>query len=456
MAVTYLYFTANGNGAVAAAGTGQSTAAELVYAYNRVTGADGTACVRLPIPYSGDASQAQPIIVVNTDTANTLPLYPPSGGAIDGGSTDAAVTMAAGEVRIVFAFSTTDFRTQTLPSSTLSGVTAGTVTASKSVVVDANKDITAFRLLGADEINFTSVATPAAAGTGVAGDAQLITAHKTVQAVTGADGTKTVILPATGTGLVAIYNNATSALPVFPGSGDTINAQSANASVSVPPKQLMLFIPLSSSAWATHEYVDLRNAQTIAGDKTISGTTALTGRVTTTDGVSSGTARVIGGVASSSANLTDAVTAVASNNSFVDHATTYSIPANTLKAGSVCKIRAKVRVTDASGADTLTAKLTIGSTVLVTSTALDAQATHDYISLSFDLIASAAPGASVTCDGFGRTDSLANGAIGTSTIAQLHGALATNGALVVKVSSKWSSNTASTSANLDCLSVEII
>ena len=140
-----LYYQAAGSISFSAAGSSQATATELTGTFNTVTDADGTKGVVLPIPFAGDSSQYQPIYVYNSDATNNLKLYPPVGGAIDSGSANASITLVPGETRLVIATSTTVFRTVSLPQGTLDGVTAGTVTASKAVVVDANKDIASFR-----------------------------------------------------------------------------------------------------------------------------------------------------------------------------------------------------------------------------------------------------------------------------------------------------------------------
>lgn len=179
-------------------------------------------------------------------------------------------------------------------------------------------------------------------------------------------------------------------------------------------------------------------------------------RVTTTDGVSSGTARVVGGRAYVKTTLTDAVTAATSNGNHTDFASTYSIPANTLGLGSVTKIRGLVRVTDASGTDTLEIKVYIGATTLLTTTAFDPDAANDLVRFEFMLTSLAAAGATAAHVGEGVWVTSDGGSLvhGVASLASTN--LATNGALVIKASAKWSSNTASTSANLDSLYVEII
>lgn len=178
-------------------------------------------------------------------------------------------------------------------------------------------------------------------------------------------------------------------------------------------------------------------------------------RLTTTDGVASGTARVVGGTAYAAISASDNLLASAGGSAHVDHAQTYSIPANTIKAGSRVRIRAMVRVTNASGTDTLETKLYIGGTTLVTTTAFDPDAAEDFVQIEFELIGRAAPGAAASCVGAGRWVTSDGGSLvhGAAILAPTN--LATNGALIVKVSSKWSATTADTNARLEILTVEI-
>lgn len=74
---------------IAAAGTNQATATELVATVlNIVSGADATKAVRLP-------AVAQRLCLVQNIAAAALPVYPHVGGDINDGSADAAVTLAA-------------------------------------------------------------------------------------------------------------------------------------------------------------------------------------------------------------------------------------------------------------------------------------------------------------------------------------------------------------------------
>lgn len=59
-----------------------------------------------------------------------------------------------------------------------------------------------------------------------------------------------VKLPAAASGReITVFNSGAAALAVFPGSGDTINSGSANASVTVPVSGVAVFRGLSASAW---------------------------------------------------------------------------------------------------------------------------------------------------------------------------------------------------------------
>lgn len=154
-------------------------------------------------------------------------------------------------------------------------------------------------------------------------------------------------------------------------------------------------------------------------------------------------------------SASDAVTAVASNNAFVDFAQTYTIPASALNAGNVVRVKAGVVVTNASGTDTLSVKLVLGSTDLITTTAVDPGATTDIHIVEFEITSRAAASGTSSCAGFGRWITNTGGTIahGTGLLAPTN--FATNGTLALKAAAKWSSNTASTAARLELLNVDI-
>jgi len=77
---------------IAAAGDAQGTATELNGAWNVVATATGTSADGLRLP--DDYPLNVPMIVINT-TAVALDVFPPTGGAINGGTADAAKALAA-------------------------------------------------------------------------------------------------------------------------------------------------------------------------------------------------------------------------------------------------------------------------------------------------------------------------------------------------------------------------
>lgn len=183
----------------------------------------------------------------------------------------------------------------------------------------------------------------------------------------------------------------------------------------------------------------------------------LSSRLRITDSVASGTNKRVGGLAYA---MTAAGTA---HTNSTDEAVlgSYTIPANTLKAGSVLKVRYQGIATATNGADTLTVNLRIGATtltgtVLITHAATDA-VNDDIFAGEFTLVARAAPGAAAACVGVGSYAGL--GAAGTPTTRQAYLAatnLATNGALLLEVTADWSAASAADSCRLDVMVVEII
>jgi hypothetical protein len=93
-----------GQAAPAAAGSSQTDATALTKMVNIVTGADGTKGVRLPAAVAGEI-----VIVVNTVAAShALKVYPPTGGKIDAGSANAALSLAAAK-RVILLCDGTDW-----------------------------------------------------------------------------------------------------------------------------------------------------------------------------------------------------------------------------------------------------------------------------------------------------------------------------------------------------------
>ena len=203
-------------------------------------------------------------------------------------------------------------------------------------------------------------------------------------------------------------------------------------------------------AGASASFVMTAGAQTIAGAK------SFTGRITTTDGVASGTAKVVGGRAYAGISSTDALLASAGASAHVDFASTYSIPANTIGSGTVIRISGSVLADQVDGTDTLEIKVYLGGTTLLTTTAFDPSAVTDFVNFDFELVSRAAASAASAIVGKGEWVTSDTGAEtrGAAVLASTN--FATNGALVVKVSAKWSSTTALTNARLHTLNVDIL
>jgi hypothetical protein len=91
----------NNNNAVSAAGSDQAGATALTVDYNVVTTVAASAGVKLPTATAG-----RRIVIVNKG-ANTLSIYPATGGAIDAVSANAAIQVAAnGSIELMASSST--------------------------------------------------------------------------------------------------------------------------------------------------------------------------------------------------------------------------------------------------------------------------------------------------------------------------------------------------------------
>lgn len=170
---------------------------------------------------------------------------------------------------------------------------------------------------------------------------------------------------------------------------------------------------------------------------------AFTGAVTTTDGVASGTARKVGGLAYAA---TSAVTLT--NSTSETDLGSYTIPANTLKAGTSLRFRAAVRVTGNAAADTITFKGKLGSTALFTSAAV-AMVANDIAIVEGHITARAAPGASAAVASNTRATVTVGGTASSVGSVPAPSNFATNGALALKLTGQWSAASASDIAICD-------
>ena len=167
------------------------------------------------------------------------------------------------------------------------------------------------------------------------------------------------------------------------------------------------------------------------------------GRLTTTDGVSLGTARVVGGLAYAA---TAAGTLGPTGGTSETTLQSYAIPANTLKAGTVMRVRGTIRATAETGTTTFTGKLKIGSTAIATVGPFDLGAS-DIIRLDMEITSRAAPGAAAAVVVTGLATGTAAGAAVSNAIVLAPANYATNGALTLALTGQFSASDANAVAS---------
>lgn len=102
----------------------------------------------------------------------------------------------------------------------------------------------------AQQLQLNVEAVAAAGSTQANGTA--IAATTSVAAVTGADATKGVILPAASAGKVVIVKNVDNAvLKVYPAGSGVINVLSASAAISMAARTIAAFVAVDSTTWYT-------------------------------------------------------------------------------------------------------------------------------------------------------------------------------------------------------------
>jgi hypothetical protein len=141
---------------------------------------------------------------------------------------------------------------------------------------------------------------------------------------------------------------------------------------------------------------------------------------------------------------------------YKDHSLTYTIPANFLKQGRAVRITAHFRMTTGSAVPVCDFQLKAGSTVLAhfTPNGIPASVTNNQFPLQWLLQAVDLPGAAANVEAamFGNSNNAGNAICHSDTDMPV--ALATNGALVLKVATQWA--TAGTGTNTLTLSQFIV
>ena len=130
------------------------------------------------------------------------------------------------------------------------------------------------------------------------------------------------------------------------------------------------------------------------------------------------------------------------------------LPANTLIAGSILKVKAVVRSIAVNGADTLQYTLRIGGAAMVASTALNVGA-NNRVELEGSLLLRAAPGAAVEGSGYFSSSDLSVGAATNGPAAGAVLTYATNAAIIIDVLATFSSANAGNQGTLESLTVEL-
>lgn len=179
----------------------------------------------------------------------------------------------------------------------------------------------------------------------------------------------------------------------------------------------------------------------------------ITSHLITTHGLVDGPDRIVGGLVEASVAASTAITGATETQANFD--TSYAIPANTLQAGTIVKVRAQGIHTATTGTETHTILLVLGSTTLCSEAAID-PANNGVFYVDFELVIRTA-GATGTMVGCGL---MAVGVAGTGTGKVVHlasTAVDTTGALTLAVAiDRQASATDGDSARLDYFRVEII
>lgn len=224
----------------------------------------------------------------------------------------------------------------------------------------------------------------------------------------------------------------------------TVNNPAASLIVSVLPGKYAI-VGCEGSAW------------TFSGGGTVgTGTAAFTERVTTTDGVASGTARIVGGAASILSAAGTALTGSASE-AVLASAT---LPASTIKLGTIVRAKYQGIISATTGATTLTIKFRFGTTTLTGTAIISGTATTTAANLIFageiEIVGRAAPGAAAACVATATFhEPTAAGAVTVKRAIMASTNFATNGALLLEATGQWNASDAN-SCRVDIFDVEVI
>lgn len=133
----------------------------------------------------------------------------------------------------------------------IDGVTPGTVTASKALVVDANKDIASLRALTLSRFNYTPVANTATADgltTGTIADAGMLQ----FVTVTSASADHIIVLPTPTVGTIVILKNGGTGYELRTSAPATVSINGgaeANAESAIAANTMVIAVCTSATTW---------------------------------------------------------------------------------------------------------------------------------------------------------------------------------------------------------------
>lgn len=186
----------------------------------------------------------------------------------------------------------------------------------------------------------------------------------------------------------------------------------------------------------------LATANTWTAAQAFSAAITSTSTITTTGGVSGGTAQRVGGFV----HIKQSTTTVTNTTTPTDLAT-HTLEASYIGLGTEVEITGTARITGTTGTPTLNLKLYCGTTVIDQTTALTVTS-GDYYNFSFRLTGQAAASASSNVAVNGVVHSKINGTKGTNVSSVSPASMATNGTLQIHLEATW--NAASTSNIVAC------
>ena len=246
------------NATVSAAGTTQGTATALTSNINIVTTvASGTGVV-LPVVPTGKYS------VIRNNGANALLIYPGSGASIDGGSTNAAVSLPVGGFIILYGASSTQWFSSAYAITNASAIVGNVATAN---ALNTSNSYTVASLTSTGVITASSFSGSGAGLTGIsAGPAVPTVITTTTTAVSGTNyevntsgGAFTLTLPASPSAgnYVTITDYAGTFVTynlTIAGNGSNIMSSSANMTVSTNYASFTLVYANSTKGWSIESY----------------------------------------------------------------------------------------------------------------------------------------------------------------------------------------------------------